>query len=57
MYKGFIWSTGNNSIVGLCFDIGAQPPPPDAVNAAAEFSHSHYSRDDDLISLQIEAHR
>ncbi len=45
-----------------CFEeiilfIGSQPPPPDAINSAAEFSHTHYTRDDDLISLQIEPHR
>ena len=34
-----------------------QPPPPDPIDTATEFSHSHYSRDDDLISLQIEPHR
>ena len=37
--------------------IGSQPPPPDAINTSAEFSHTHYARDDDLISLQIEPHR
>ena len=27
------------------------------VDSVAEFSHTHYSRDDDLISLQVEPHR
>ncbi|XP_019851698.1 PREDICTED: polycomb group RING finger protein 1-like [Amphimedon queenslandica] len=37
-------------------DPNVQPPPPDHIGAATEFSLSHYSRDDDLISLQIESH-
>jgi hypothetical protein len=37
-------------------DPNAQPPPPDQFDFATEFSHIHYSRDDDLISLKLEAH-
>lgn len=37
-------------------DPNSQPPPPDPMDSATEFSHTHYSRDDDLISLQIEPH-
>ena len=35
----------------------SQPPPPDPMDGAAEFSHTHFSRDDDLISLKVESHR
>ena len=35
----------------------SQPPPPDPMDSAAEFSHTHFSRDDDLISLKVESHR
>ena len=35
----------------------ARPPPMDPSDSAVEFSQTHFSRDDDLISLQIEPHR
>ena len=38
-----------------CLD--ARPPPMDPSDSAVEFSQTHFSRDDDLISLQIEPHR
>ena len=41
----------------FCSILDAQPPPLDPVDSVAEFSHTHYSRDDDLISLQVEPHR
>ena len=39
----------------ICLD--ARPPPMDPSDSAVEFSQTHFSRDDDLISLQIEPHR
>ena len=35
----------------------ARPPPIDPLDSATEFSHTHFSRDDDLISLKIEPDR
>ena len=46
----------NLIFVPLCLT-DSQPPPLDPVDSAAEFSHTHFSRDDDLISLQVEPHR
>ena len=37
--------------------LDARPPPMDTVESGTEFSHTHFSRDDDLISLQIEPDR
>ena len=38
------------------FSSDARPPPMDPVDTATEFSQAHFSRDDDLLSLQIEPH-
>ncbi|XP_064390903.1 polycomb group RING finger protein 1-like [Halichondria panicea] len=35
-------------------DPSARPPPIDPLDSATEFSHTHFSRDDDLISLKFE---
>ena len=45
----------DNYIYLSCLD--ARPPPMDPSDSAVEFSQTHFSRDDDLISLQIEPHR
>lgn len=37
-------------------DPNSRPPPMDPVDSGAEFSHTHFSRDDDLLSLQIDPH-
>ena len=43
----------------LLYDLcaGARPPPIDPLDSATEFSHTHFSRDDDLISLKFEPDR
>ena len=37
-------------------DPNCRPPPMDPVDTSTEFSQNHFSRDEDLISLQIEPH-
>ena len=37
-------------------DPNCRPPPMDPVDSSTEFSQNHFSRDDDLISLQVEPH-
>ena len=44
--------------VNYCYLLlDSQACPLDPIDLSTEFSHSHYCRDDDLISLQIEPHR
>ncbi|KAL5481327.1 hypothetical protein EMCRGX_G021464 [Ephydatia muelleri] len=38
-------------------DPNTRPPPMDPVDKGVEFSQTHFSRDDDLVSLQVEPHR
>lgn len=47
----------HNCFLYLSFYSDARPPPMDPSDSAVEFSQTHFSRDDDLISLQIEPHR
>lgn len=37
-------------------DPNCRPPPMDPVDSSTEFSQNHFSRDEDLISLQVEPH-
>ena len=37
--------------------IDTKPPPMDPTETVTEFSHTHFSRDSDLISLEIQPHR
>lgn len=44
-------------LIHCVVSIDTRPPPIDPMESATEFSNTHFSRDSDLISLEIKAHK